>query len=563
MQLFIPLWNTIRAYLLTPGGLCEMLGLTCTQYYCIPLLASIMNAALVSTIGICFYLLLQKIEARGYNLIFAFFPVVGLMKMHIELNYVVDGTIAILLMVLLLCVRMYISKPRMQIIFVIISTVVLYWIAGQIVILYNILLVVLSLFFHKETFYHSLLSVVIGAILVYIDIRYLLNIPLTKGFYFLPYHNSQIQSDSLTYYTWIRFSMLLLLLFIVCKLLGYINWKGRLKKILVTTGIGIVFFFYTGYFLPNAYDVQNRMMDQLSYLSRRKQWDMIINLHTGKKLPGIVSRNYLNMALAQKGLLAERLFYYDQHGSSGLLSSYNGTYYMSILLSDIHFYIGDISLSESYAMEALTLARRGGSPRALQRLIQINLIKQEWAIVEKYLSIIDKMPCYKSWAGQYRTYLFHPEKMQKDKELSEKQKIDQSEDTLLSLITIDRLWTMQIKGSDSTNRTAMEYLGCSYLLAKEMGAFKAFFSEITEDPQWQSLPVHFQEAAAMLNIDSDAISPAIHQRYEDYSKAVMEAKRTSQTAGLRQYGNTFWFYYQFKEVDRKHVSNINTPSVYD
>lgn len=559
----MPLWDAIRSYLLIPGGLCKILGLTCTQYYCIPLLAAILNAALLCTIGICFYLLLQKIETRGYHLIFALFPVVGLMKMHIELNYVADGTIAILFMVLLLCSRMYISNPRIQIMYVVVSTVMLYWIAGQIVILYSLLLITLGLFFEKGTLYYSLLSVVIGAILVYIDVRYLLNIPLNKGFYTMVYHNSQIQSDSLVYYTWIRFSLLLLILFIVCKLMNYIKWEGKLKKVLIIAGFSVVFVLYMSFFLPNVYDVQNRMIDQLSYMSRRKQWDAIIRMHTGKKLPGSINRNYLNMALAQKGILGDKLFYFDQHGPSGLLPPYNGTYYMSILLSDIHFYIGDISTSESYIMEALTLARRGGSPRALQRLIQVNLIKEEWAIVEKYLSLLDKMPCYKSWAGQYRTYLCHPEKIQIDDELSGKRSPDQSEDTLLSLMTIDRLWAIHMEHSDSANRAGMEYLGCSYLLAKEMDAFKSFFLEIAEDSKWQPLPVHFQEAAVMLDIDNQAISKAVRQRYENYRKAVMEAKRTSQASGLQQYGNTYWFYYQFKELDRKRVNNINTPSVYD
>lgn len=564
MQLFIPQWDAVQTLMLTPGGICEILGLTCTQYYCIPLFAAILNAALLSSIGICFYILLQKIETRGYHLIIALFPVAGLLKMHITFSYAVDGTIAILCMLLLLCVWAYISKLKRQMIFIIISIIVLYWIAGQMVILYSILLFVLSLILKKNKIIYPLLSIVISAVLVYIDIRYLLNIPLTKGFYSLAYHHSQIQADSLIYYTWIRFSLLLLLLFVICKLMGYITWKGKLKKIMLTVSVGIIFFFYSSYFLPNAYDIQNRMMDQLSYLSRRKQWDTVIRMHTGKKLPGSVNRNYLNMALAQKGVLGDQLFHFDQHGPSGLLSPYNGTYYMSILLSDIHFYLGDISISESYAMEALTLSRRGGTPRALQRLVQVNLIKKEYAIAGKYLSLLERMPCYKTWARQYRTYLFHTGKLSENKELSDSPIIDLSDDTLLSLMTIDSLWRMHVEDSVSTNRIAMEYVGCSYLLAKNMDAFKIFFSQITENPKWQPLPVHFQEAAVMFDMDSMAISPAIRQRYEDYRKAVAEAKRTSKTAGLQPFGNTFWFYYQFKESDAKRADKINTQkSVYD
>ena len=81
------------------------------------------------------------------------------------------------------------------------------------------------------------------------------------------------------------------------------------------------------------------------------------------------------MALAQKGLLGDKLFYFDQKGPKSLLADWNHTFFMSKLLSDIHFMIGDLSMSEAYAMDGLTLAKRKGSPRMMQRLVQINLIK--------------------------------------------------------------------------------------------------------------------------------------------------------------------------------------------
>lgn len=564
MQLFIPQWSLIREMLFVPGGICNVLGLTSTQYYCIPVVAAVINSALVSAIGYGFYNLLQAITPRGYHLIVALFPVMGLVKVHIDSAYVADGTIALLCMLLFLCAVIHISKPNTLLIYSIGSAVLLYLIAGQLVLPYSILLAAFTFLLRKEKPAYTLLSVCIGITLVYIDRHFLLNTPLAEGLQPRAYHYTQILPDSFMYYIWLRFSLLLLLLFAACKGMQYIRWEKRLKKVILTGVIGIIFFIYTGYCLPNAYDVQNRMTDQLSYLSRRQLWDPIIQMHSGKKLPGFVNRNYLNMALAQKGMLGNKLFSFDQQGPLGLLSPYNGTYYMSTLLSDIHFYIGDLSTSESYAMEALTLARRGGSPRALQRLIQINLLKKEQAVVEKYLSLLEQMPCYKAWARQYRTYLSDPGKLSETNLLTGKKTVDPSDDTLLSLLTIDRLWTIQLEDSTATNRIAMEYMGCSYLLAKEMKSFETFFLQTAGDPKWQPLPLHFQEAAVMLDLNPEAITPPVRQRYDAYRKAVAEAKRTSDTAKLRQFGNTFWFYFQFKELNSKQSSDANTQqSIYE
>lgn len=148
---------------------------------------------------------------------------------------------------------------------------------------------------------------------------------------------------------------------------------------------------------------------------------------------------------------------------------------MSCLLSDIHYMIGDISLSEGYAMEGLTLAKRGGSPRLLQRLVKISLIRGDFALADKYLGILGRLPGYRRWAEKYAGYIRHPEKIGQDGELAAKTIPVFQPDNLLCLTGIDSLWFGHLS-EPGVNRVAWEYLGCSYLLAKEMEKFKIFLS---------------------------------------------------------------------------------------
>ena len=53
-------------------------------------------------------------------------------------------------------------------------------------------------------------------------------------------------------------------------------------------------------------------MNELSVWEQRNDWDTIIREHPEKEETDYVSLNYLNMALAQKGLLGDRLFRYGQ-----------------------------------------------------------------------------------------------------------------------------------------------------------------------------------------------------------------------------------------------------------
>lgn len=555
LQFFIPQWPYIKSILWIPGGCCTALGQFFVQYYQNSLFASLLNSTLLCGIGIFFYLILQQIVQRTYNYLLALIPVLGLLKMHLRLNYVLDGTLGLFLMMALLFGFTLIQGKRRWLIYSVLSTLVVYSLAGQLVILYTALLFIVGCIHRFKGWQYTLLPMALGSILTYIGARFSLYIPLIEGLQPAEYHEMQLQPDSYIYYVWIRFVFVAAILLLSGYLLKHISWSKWWRKSLITVVIAIVLFDISGMCLPDPYDVQNRMADRISSLAQQKEWDAIIRMHQGKRITNYVSLNFLNMALAQKGLLGDKLFYFDQKGPKSLLADWNHTFFMSKLLSDIHFMIGDLSMSEAYAMDGLTLAKRKGSPRMMQRLVQINLIKGDKNIAEKYINLLSQMPCYKEWAEKYRGYLGHPDLMKLDNLLASKKAADPAVNDLLCLVETDSLWMMHIEET-GVNKTALEYLGCSYLLAKELDKFKSLLVKIEDDSRWQKLPVHFQEAALILSIKdptllkSISIEPSISERFKEFQiHNKMEHPDNNQIASLYQlYGNTFWFYYYYKQL---------------
>lgn len=555
MQLFIPEWEHIREMLSVPGGFCTIVGQALVQYYPNLPVALFINCSLLCAIGFLSYQFLQAIASRGYNLLLALVPVLALTKVHLRSDYVLDGTIGLFLMLLFLSVFLCIRKVRMRLLYGLGSTVAIYLLAGQLAALYSLLLVALTLFCRWEKGYYSLAALFLGLTLTYAGIRLAIYIPLTDGIYSERYQESQLQPDSYMYFVWIRFTILLLILFAVAYGMHFLPWKKRTGKILITGSTAFALFVFSGFCLPEPYDVQNHLMDKLSALERRQDWDAIIEMHQDQKMANPVSLNYLNMALAQKGILGDKLFHYEQSGPQSLLTTWNRTYFVSALLSDIHYNIGDISTSESYAMEGLTLAKRGGSPSMLQRLVKISLIRRDFVLAGKYIGLLSRLPNYRKWAQQYREYIDHFEKIGQDKELVAKSLPALASDNLLCLTDIDSLW-MEHLSEPGVNRMALEYLGCSYLLAKEMEKFKSLLLHIAGIPEWQPLPIHFQEAALILAIDDASVLekvsvyPEILEQCKQFQQAIRETDKDSNgLARLRkQYGDTFWFYYYCKKL---------------
>lgn len=255
------------------------------------------------------------------------------------------------------------------------------------------------------------------------------------------------------------------------------------------------------------------------------------------------------MSLAHKGELADRMFTFDQKGTKSLCADWNQTFYMDRLLSDVHFLIGDVSLSESLAMDGFTQAKRKGSARMMQRFVQVCLIRGEVALAKKYLDLLAAMPFYKDWACRYAIYLVHPELMDKDPELSDKYMPVEKRDRLSLSVPVDSLWSGY---NLPDHRIGWEYRGCYYLLGKKLDAFGRFLEE-TSFMKGEPIPRHFQEAGLLLadkdsiSLSSYSIQPEIVDRYREFKQVLgRSANQVDVSSMYRQFGDTYWYYYYFK-----------------
>ena len=551
MQLFIPSWHSLKESLLQSGGMTQWLGMFSIQYFSNSLFAAILNGLLVTMVGVCCYGLLQKIHSKGYNLLLSLILPLSLCKTHLKLDYLIDGTYAFVFMMLLLVWVFAYSKKRM--ISGVIGSLFVYWFTGQIVFVYGLLFLLLGLLIWKS-YKEGLLVLFTSFILGWIGCRFALQTLLTDGFANEDFFHTLLQPDGYIYYVWIRLSIMLAMLCITVWALRYLPDKNKMVNVCVYFFIVLGLLFWGKVSMPDESDMQNRMMDSLNYLTKRQRWSTILNMHQGKQHLGVVSLNYVNMALSQEKQLGNRLFDYPQRGPLGLIVSYNLTYYISIVLSDVFYTIGDIASSESYAVEAQTLARRGGgSPRAMQRIVQTSLIRGDKSMADKYLRILKQLPKYRQWAERYETYLTDEAAMRQEKEIGDRVAGQHVQDNLLTLVPTDELLKLHLTDK-SNQRTPFEYVGCYYLLDKDLDKMRQLLELTDEIPECSPLPKHFQEAAAMIfHQEPERLSSMQidHQVLSDFSDFLRLLKNNSRMDLNRKYENTFWHYYYLNPYKRQ------------
>lgn len=547
-QLFIPaLWNISEQYLV-PGGFIAFVGQFLIQCYHLPMFSVLVNTALLISVSAVINRLLQEYNNYCYNFPLSLIPVCWLMNVGIRNNYLIDGNVALLLMLLSVIPLLYMKDRIMITLYSLFSTVLLFVLGGNIAIYYSIFLSVYSITLHAKSNlrFYPLASLFPALIVLLFPVELGLYVPFTEAFKPEEYLEIQLLPDYYINYAWMIFCVILLVVVFISFALSFLNSKTK-KDIASVLCFGALFFTLSCN-MPDNTDKQNRMLNELSFLSDEEQWDAIINKYKNRNINDYISLNYLNMALAKKGMLAENMFAFDQKGPKSLVAPWNRTLYMDNLLCDIHFMTGDLAMSESYALDAMTQSKRGGNTRALRRLVQINLLRGEYALAGKYIALLEQMPFYKEWADEYSGYLSEPERMSDNPELKGKIVPPDSLDNLMSLMTTEKLWNVHA----AENRIGWEYLGCYYLLDKNLSKFNSYI----EESGVEHLPRHFQEALLIEGCDSVSnklVSDKTRQRFESFRKVMAHFSKNNGdvSAIYNEFGDTYWFYYYFKIFKNK------------
>lgn len=547
-QLFIPaLWNVSEQYLV-PGGFIAFVGQFLIQCYHLPMFSVLVNTALLISVCAVINRLLQEYNNYCYNFPLSLIPVCWLMNVCIRNNYLIDGNVALLLMLLSVIPLLYMKGRIMITLYSLFSTVLLFVLGGNIAIYYSIFLSVYSITLNAKSNlrFYPLASLFPALIVLLFPVELGLYVPFTEAFKPEEYLEIQLLPDYYINYAWMIFCVILLVVVFISFALSFLNSKTK-KDIASVLCFGALFFTLSCN-MPDNTDKQNRMLNELSFLSDEEQWDAIINKYKNRNINDYISLNYLNMALAKKGMLAENMFTFDQKGPKSLVAPWNRTLYMDNLLCDIHFMTGDLAMSESYALDAMTQSKRGGNTRALRRLVQINLLRGEYALAGKYIALLEQMPFYKEWADEYSGYLSEPERIADNPELKGKIVSPDSLDNLMSLMTTEKLWNVHT----AENRIGWEYLGCYYLLDKNLSKFNSYI----EESGVEHLPRHFQEALLIEGSDSvsnNLVSDKTRQRFESFRKGMAHFSKNNGdvSAIYNEFGDTYWFYYYFKIFKNK------------
>ena len=549
-QLFLFSEAYIRNKLLLPGGFSMLVAEFLVQFFIRPYVGALVTAALLTGVGVCTAGIVKRIAPVSGLFILYVLPMLALLFMHFDFNYRVQGTVCYLMMMALLCGYMRIRNDLFRLVAGCVLVPVLFWLAGSIAVLFAGMVCLFEGLRKTPKWYISLIGVaevlLLGVGTVYFSLmgeyRWVFGPDL--------YYHYTLHPKEIIYYSWICLPLVFLVAFFVRNKnsLSGKKWRAGISCIAQLAMIAAVLWWG----MPKYSDAKTLKLKKLDYFARTEQWDKTIEECKGK-LTNFLYMCHLNMALANKGELSDKMFNFDQRGPQGLLVQWNKSENISCMLSDIYFTMGATASSQEMAFEGYVSAMEDGNPRMLKRLVQTNLIYGTYPVAEKYISILEKTYAYRDWAQSQRKYLYNDEGVESDPILGTRRRMlpDRNSLAMIKGLAGDLALFLE-KGP--ANSAALQYLGAMYLLAKDLEGFKALVEKYYGTEFLPVLPVHFQEAVIVMSEKEPDywkrfnVSETIVARFTDYKKQVLANRNNSAIAGLlnRSYGNTYWFYFMFK-----------------
>lgn len=549
-QLFLFSEAYIRNKLLLPGGFSMLVAEFLVQFFIRPYVGALVTAVLLTGVGVCTAGIVKRIAPVSGLFILYVLPMLALLFMHFDFNYRVQGTVCYLMMMALLCGYMRIRNDLFRLVAGCVLVPVLFWLAGSIAVLFAGMVCLFEGLRKTPKWYISLIGVaevlLLGVGTVYFSLmgeyRWVFGPDL--------YYHYTLHPKEIIYYSWICLPLVFLVAFFIRNKnsLSGKKWRAGISCIAQLAMIAAVLWWG----MPKYSDAKTLKLKKLDYFARTEQWDKTIEECKGK-LTNFLYMCHLNMALANKGELSDKMFNFDQRGPQGLLVQWNKSENISCMLSDIYFTMGATASSQEMAFEGYVSAMEDGNPRMLKRLVQTNLIYGTYPVAEKYISILEKTYAYRDWAQSQRKYLYNDEVVESDPILGTRRRMlpDRNSLAMIKGLAGDLALFLE-KGP--ANSAALQYLGAMYLLAKDLEGFKALVEKYYGTEFLPVLPVHFQEAVIVMSEKEPDywkrfnVSETIVARFTDYKKQVLANHNNSAIAGLlnRSYGNTYWFYFMFK-----------------
>lgn len=417
-QLFLFDSNYVWDVVKQPGGVADLLGRFCTQFF----LYAWVGAVIIGVLLLAIQLLVSRFVGGGWFYGLSYVPSFLLWLFLLDEHALLGGVWAVLLTFLAVWGLCKLPKGLVRYIGIIVALPILYWMVGT--------------YWNGSHYY-----------------RY------PKVF------------PTLLYVAWLL-ALAIPLLVYVCR-----KWLKDSKGLVIPLcSFALVAVVMGAVVWKNANFKAEKVM-QYDFMASHQQWNRIIETANKEKPNNQIGVTVQNLALAMRGVLLDQMQNYNQNGIAGLLPDVQSDATSPMPTAEAFYQLGMINVAQRTvfeAQEAILDFQKSG--RCYKRLAQTNLIIGSYEVARKYLMALQKTLFYREWANETLPLLGDEEAIAKHPEYGRLRKWAYKDNFFFSdHVTPEMLESLYSGCTD--NSMAYQYLMAYYMLTGDRERYNNFISK--------------------------------------------------------------------------------------
>lgn len=480
-----------------PGGLADYISEFLVQFYYMPVLGGAIIALLLMGIQTAVWGLMKQYGARhdfpGYLL--SFLPSIALWCAMGDQNVLLSFVVALFGALVIGWIHNRFHNRLVKVVFELVSTALVYWLLGPVVFLYAVLMIGDTLKNAKQKG-NVFSGIGYSAVILILTVAWILlttqtlQYPLYRIFAGLNYYRYPGAISPLPFVVMVWAVVIPFLGMIPCHRKS-LQKLQQSKVVIVLSYVLVIVASWFG--IKTSFDEMTYELIDYDFLVRTEQWDKIIEKAEKKPATTPLGVSCVNLALSQKGMLADRLFEFYQNGGEGLFPTFTRDMISPVSTAEIFFRLGMVNDAERYmfeAQEAIPNYRK--SARLTRRIIECDIINGNYKVAAKLLRRLQKTLFYSNWANQTMALLGNEKAINRHPIYGKLRKYrEKKQDFLFSDREMDQMLGLLFL-NDNHNKMAYEYLMCYELLQRNMEKFVQYYP-LGRFVGYDHIPRSFQE----------------------------------------------------------------------
>ena len=246
--------------------------------------------------------------------------------------------------------------------------------------------------------------------------------------------------------------------------------------------------------ISNGYDKELYELIRQDYLVRNQRWDEIIERAEKHQVNTAFSSVCVNLALAQKRQLAERMFDFYQNGEDALFMPYTKDNTSMLPTAEAFWHLGLVNSAQRYMFDTQESILRGKlSGRCTKRIAECMLVNGHYQVAAKQIRILKKTLFYRAWAEEAEKMLGNEQQINAHPLYGKIRQLRFRQEHLYSYRDIEDLLEALFK-ENTNNKMALDYYMGQLLLESKIGPFRRAMPMVQQYGGYPQMPRGYADA---------------------------------------------------------------------